>query len=84
MSTLIVIVLVLGAGRLGFIYYHPFGSCRACKGKGTNRGSTKKRLGRCSRCGGTRLTQRMGSRALHKVIRGTSNAVRDTKKKRRL
>jgi DnaJ-class molecular chaperone len=84
MNTAIVIVLVLAVGRLIFIYYHPFGPCRACKGRGTNRGSTKKRLGRCARCGGTRLTQRMGSRALHKVIRGTSNAVRDSKKKRRL
>jgi hypothetical protein len=83
-NTLIVIVLVLGVGRLIFIYYHPFGPCRACKGRGTNPWSTKKRLGRCKRCGGTRLTQRMGSRALHKVIRGTSNAVRENKKKRRL
>lgn len=84
MSTAIVVALVLALGRLVFIYYHPFGPCRACKGKGTNRGSTKKRLGRCTRCGGTRLTQRMGSRALHKVIRGTSNAVRENKEKRRL
>jgi hypothetical protein len=84
MNTAIVIVLVLGTGRLIYIYYHPFGPCRACKGKGTNAGSTKKRLGRCSRCGGGRVTQRMGSRAVHKVIRGTSNAVRDSKKKRRL
>jgi hypothetical protein len=84
MNTAIVVVLVLGTGRLIFIYYHPFGPCRSCKGKGTNAGSTKKRLGRCGRCGGGRVTQRMGSRALHKVIRGTSNAVRDSKKKRRL
>jgi hypothetical protein len=84
MSHLVIVALVLGLGRLIYIYYHPFGPCRACKGKGANAGSTKKRLGRCARCGGTRVTQRMGSRALHKVIRGTSNAVRDTKKKRRL
>jgi hypothetical protein len=84
MSHLIVIGLVLGTGRLISIYYHPFGPCRSCKGRGTNAGSTKKRLGRCARCGGTRVTQRMGSRALHKVIRGTSNAVRENKKKRRL
>jgi hypothetical protein len=84
MNTAIVIVLVLGVGRLIYIYHHPFGPCRACKGKGTNPFSTKKRQGRCTRCGGTRLTQRMGSRALHKVIRGTSNAVRENKKKRRL
>jgi hypothetical protein len=84
MNTLIIIVLAAVLGRLIFIFYHPFGPCKSCKGRGTNPLSTKKRQGRCKRCGGSRMTQRMGSRALHKVIRGTSNAVRENKKKRRL
>jgi hypothetical protein len=80
MNTAIVIVLVLGTGRLIYIYHHPFGPCRSCKGRGTNPFSTKKRLGQCKRCGGSKLTQRPGSKALHRMVRGTSNAVKDRKK----
>jgi hypothetical protein len=80
MTTAVLIVLALGAGRLIFIYYHPVGPCRRCGGKGTNPLSTKKRSGYCRRCGGARVTQRIGSKALHRIVRGTSNAVKARKK----
>ena len=80
---LVLSVLMLIAGRLIFIYHHPVGPCRRCSGKGTNPLSTKKRSGHCKRCGGTRVTQRIGSKALHRIVRGTSNAVKDTRKKKK-
>ena len=82
MTTVVLIALALGTVRLIFIYYHPFGPCRRCSGSGMNLFSTKRRMGQCKRCGGSKLTQRRGSKALHRVIRGTSNAVKDTRKKR--
>lgn len=82
MITALAIVAILVTGRLVFIYHHPFGPCRRCAGKGTNPFSTPRRSGRCRRCGGSRQTQRLGSRALHKMVRGTSNAVIERKKKR--
>jgi hypothetical protein len=82
MITAVAIAAVLILGRLVFIYYHPFGPCRRCAGKGTNPFSTPRRKGFCRRCGGSRQTQRLGSRALHKMVRGTSNAVIERKKKR--
>ena len=83
MTHLLLIAVALITGRLVFIYYHPFGPCRRCSGKGINSLSTKKRLGLCKRCGGSKLTQRLGSKAIHRAIRGTSNAVKDNKKKRK-
>jgi hypothetical protein len=80
MAQLVLIALVLIAGRLIFIYFHPFGPCRKCGGKGTNPFSTRKRSGDCTRCGGTRRTQRLGSRAIHKAVRGTADAARNRKK----
>jgi DnaJ-class molecular chaperone len=82
MTTLVLIALAAITARLIFIYTHPVGPCRRCRGKGTNPLSTKKRSGYCRRCHGARVTQRTGSKALHRMVRGTSNAVKDTRKKR--
>ena len=82
MTTAVLIALAAAAVRLIFIYYHPFGPCRRCTGSGLNRLSTKKRMGPCKRCGGGKLTQRRGSRALHRLIRGTSDAVKTTRKRK--
>ncbi|HEY5360316.1 MAG TPA: hypothetical protein VIJ82_21960 [Streptosporangiaceae bacterium] len=78
--------LVLGGlaavvGYLGWIYFHPFRPCPRCKGKGTNRGSTKRRHGPCRKCGGTRHVQALGSRMLHRAVRGAATYRRDRKDK---
>jgi hypothetical protein len=82
MTHFALIALAAITARLIFIYYHPVGPCRRCRGKGTNPLSTGKRSGYCRRCGGARVTQRIGSKALHRIVRGTSDAVKDTRKKK--
>lgn len=66
-------------GYAAWAYFHPFRPCPRCKGKGTNRGSTRRRSGRCKRCGGTRQVQARGSRALHRAVRGTVTYRRNRK-----
>jgi DnaJ-class molecular chaperone len=68
------VLIVAGAviGYLAHLYVHPFGPCRKCSGRGTNRGSTRRAFGTCRRCKGTRTRQRLGSRALHRAIRAAS------------
>jgi DnaJ-class molecular chaperone len=65
-------LIVAGAvvGYLVHLYVHPFGPCRRCQGRGTNRGSTRRAFGHCKRCKGTRTRQRLGSRALHRAVCG--------------
>jgi hypothetical protein len=58
------------AGYLAWVWFHPFRPCPRCKGKGTNRLSTRRRHGPCKRCGGTRHVQALGSRMLHRAARG--------------
>src|SRR5580704_4915435 len=80
MTYLILVGLALITGRLIFVYYHPFGPCRRCGGRGTNPFSTTRRSGRCKRCGGTKVTQRPGSMAIQRVVRGASDAAKTKKK----
>jgi hypothetical protein len=44
----------------------PMRPCPRCHGKGTNRGSTGKRYGRCRRCKGTKQVKRIGATAVHR------------------
>jgi hypothetical protein len=50
-------------------YWWPFRPCPRCQGRGTNRGSNKRRHGPCRRCQGTRHVQRLGSRTVNKAVR---------------
>lgn len=66
--------LVLFAGLLVVVwvvraYFWPGAPCPRCKGRKTNKGSTKKRFGTCGRCGGTGNRQVLGSRTVRSVIR---------------
>jgi hypothetical protein len=54
-----------------FVYYHPLGRCRWCRGRGTNLFSTKERFGPCPHCRGAKTTQRPGSRYVQRIVRGT-------------
>lgn len=44
----------------------PLRPCPRCKGKGTNRGSNRKRYGRCRKCKGTKQVRRVGATAVHR------------------
>jgi hypothetical protein len=64
--------LIIGADVLAYAvwsYAHPFIDCWACKATGRNRGSTRRRRGKCWRCRGTREIQAPGSRVLHRLVR---------------
>lgn len=67
MLTLIITAAVIA--YLGSLYLWPYAPCRWCKGRGTNRGSTRRRFGDCRWCGGTRRRQRLGSRTVHRAVR---------------
>jgi DnaJ-class molecular chaperone len=41
---------------------HPWRPCRWCDGSGKNAGSTRRRFGRCPKCGGTGRKDRLGVR----------------------
>jgi transposase-like protein len=62
-------------------YTHPYRDCPRCKGTGRNRLSTSRRRGRCWRCKGTREIKTLGSRALHKLVRRTTRAIRSRREK---
>lgn len=72
MAWLIAAAVVLG--YLVHLYVYPFGPCRRCKGKRTNRGSGKKSWGKCKRCGGSGERQRLGSKQLHRAVRSLVSA----------
>lgn len=74
------VLVVLGAvvAYTGSLYIWPMRPCPRCSGKGTNRGSNRRRFGPCKRCKGTRAVQRIGSRQVHRAVRG---AVRYRKEK---
>ena len=63
-------------------WFHPFRPCPRCRGKGTNRGSGKRRHGACKRCDGTRHVQRIGSRAVHRAVRSIIGYRRNRKETR--
>lgn len=44
----------------------PLRPCPKCHGKGTNRGSTGKRYGRCRKCKGSKQVRRIGATAVHR------------------
>jgi|HubBroStandDraft_3_1064219.scaffolds.fasta_scaffold377373_2 hypothetical protein len=57
----------------GSLYFWPMRPCRWCAGRGTNRGSSGRRFGKCRRCGGSRSVQRLGSRTIHRLVRGAAS-----------
>jgi hypothetical protein len=57
-------------------WFWPFAPCRACEGRKTNPGSTRKRYGMCKRCGGTGQRQVLGSKSVHKAASSLRSAAR--------
>jgi DnaJ-class molecular chaperone len=77
MEALVIIAAVTGYAV--WAYWHPYHACGRCKGKGTNRGSTRRRSGHCRRCKGNRQVRTLGSRALHRAVRSLVSARRNRK-----
>jgi DnaJ-class molecular chaperone len=74
--------LVIAAAVIGYAvwaYNHPFRPCPRCQGNGTNRGSTKRRSGRCRRCKGDKQVKTLGSRVLHRATRSAAQYRNDRK-----
>ena len=52
------------------VYFWSFAPCWSCKGSGMRGGSTARRSGPCVWCKGTGRRQVLGSRQVHKAVRG--------------
>lgn len=68
----VILAVVVGAVYLVSLYLWPWAPCRWCAGRGTNRGSTRRRFGECRFCRGSRRRQRIGSRAIHRAVRSSA------------
>jgi DnaJ-class molecular chaperone len=64
----VIIALVISRWRW------PLRPCPRCGGKGTNRGSTGKRYGRCPKCKGTKQVRRVGATAVHRFFWSVAGA----------
>ena len=78
--TLFLLIIAATAVWLVRAYFWPFAPCRWCKGRKTNRGSNAKRFGSCWRCKGSGIRQVLGSRQVHKAVRGIRSRSWETKK----
>lgn len=64
-TVIAVVVVVLVVGYLVSLLLHPQTSCRACGGRGRNRGFVYRySMGACGRCGGSGRKDRFGRRLL--------------------
>ncbi len=69
MVVLIVVALACGLGYYVSLRIWPETFCRRCNGGGRNAGSSRKRFGKCGRCGGTGRKPRLGTRMLERRTR---------------
>jgi DnaJ-class molecular chaperone len=76
---LFLIALAVAAAYVISLWVWPFRPCPRCQGKGTNRGSNRRRFGNCRRCQGSKAVQRIGSKAVHRAVRSLI-AYRDKEK----
>lgn len=83
MTQVILIGAVVLAAYCVSLLKWPFRPCRKCLGKGTNRGSSRKRWGPCSRCGGSKQVRRIGATAVHRFFWSVlGSAARERRKER--
>lgn len=64
----LVAAVILGGRWYWHARRHPYGVCWKCEGTGMNAGSTRKRKGRCKRCGGRGERLRVGAGLLNKGL----------------
>ncbi len=76
----LLLAAISGAGWVLSLWLHPFRPCPRCTphadrrgGAGRNRGSSRKRFGACTRCGGTGRVRRIGAKAIHAAIHAARN-----------
>jgi DnaJ-class molecular chaperone len=50
-------------------YVWPYKPCPVCKGRKTNRGSTKRRFGSCRWCKGSGMRRVLGAKQVHRAVR---------------
>jgi hypothetical protein len=62
-------------------YFWPFAPCWSCSGRKTNRGSTKRRFGKCRMCQGQGSRQVLGSKAVNRMVRSAVRYRSDRKVK---
>ena len=62
----------------------PLRPCPRCGGKGTNRGSTGRRYGRCPRCKGTKQVRRAGAGAVHRFFWSVAGAAMKERAQKRV
>jgi hypothetical protein len=62
----ILLALAAAAGYAASLYLWPWRTCPRCGGTRLNRGSTRRRIGMCTRCSGTGRTRRLGATAVHR------------------
>lgn len=64
-GVLAITLVVLVVGYVLSLLLHPQTSCRACSGRGRNRGFVYRySIGACGRCGGSGRKERFGTRVL--------------------
>ncbi len=74
-TELLVTAGAIAAGRWVIrAWFWPFTQCRRCEGRKVNTGSTRKRYGLCKKCGGTGQRQIVGSKQVHRAVRGLRSA----------
>ncbi len=62
-------IAALIAGYVFSLYVWPWAPCRWCGGTGRNAGSNSRRHGDCRFCNRTGRRQRLGSKAVRKLVR---------------
>ena len=82
--TSILVAFTIIAIRCLYLLRFPWGPCRRCQGRKTNKGSNKKRWGMCKTCGGTGQHQRLGATAVHRFWWSVMGAALHEKRKERV
>lgn len=66
--TIVILILIAAAVWVVRAYFWPFTACSRCKG--TGRRTMGRRFGNCRWCKGSGRRQVLGSRQVHKAVRG--------------
>lgn len=82
--TFILAVFTVIAIRCLYLLRFPWGPCRRCQGRKTNKGSNRKRWGMCKTCGGTGQHQRFGATAVHRFWWSVMGSALHEKRKERV
>ena len=69
LGSLVWVVMFLVVSWVICAYGWPMAPCWKCRGKRTKPGSSKKRFGSCTACGGSGMRQVIGSKQVHRAVR---------------